>query len=923
MALVLREGVGGGPSSNETDILVPRLAGRAKSLVRLPVAVDPSTPPDQAFNIDGHACQVYHLTERVRFVTALVPGDGESWPRGQAVLRVAMGEGAAPAEAGTFPSIDLSAMEFILTIDGTQFRARPMEAIHEDKVAPIGPGHRNQTGPDLLRRKHYVLALKRQSIGNDPGTETQDYVTVADLHVTTRVDMELAVVEILWMAGRWKSTNNPYQSNPSCGGPVYFDHVRVTRASLPAGWGVELFTTTPYSHVTGDNVMGISAMAGPTEVHWIPSTGQCSFRFAVYNPATVSQSTARKVLDGWDRGFAVSGPLSYHQQRAYGERLDVLLDLQHFRQGTQGEEIQFSFPGQVSPDIWRSHEDRAQNAATLLRQDMALAGHGKRFGWGFQTLPRGTYGPGGGGIYGASVAYQARAYYEFITRRLDALVTRTHLAMIDIVDGRCLNDTKLVTNNSSSWTDLYGATPGAQGFLPFYTNAGQQTSAWVHPHFVHAYANVDHRKGNSPSAIADQFRLAPSNRPWNTPPAGKSCPYQVHMDWQLSSDIEMEPFMTSHSSRYLTELRDCLWLYDDPIAHRVLEEIVCSRNMLAMSRYDVRSPFGNNFDRAVAVMPYAVSSNNLPQRWGAWRTPQQATHESIQGDNLRAFAWPMTMAVMYWHVATPAERARIHGPLSGGPAASWFRSWWDWADAVFMDSGLGLRTDTGNLAPNPFDPGTFGAPDVTNRRGAYPRVVGAQSPNRASCVSIFHVAFTTGAIFACKNGPLADDFVNKERLNRNLHVARVLRAHAERNYPSGDYKGITYDILCGPTGNTLIQGPPLSIAQHEAGESRWTLTQIANSSVPPGTPLESRNFVGWCSLYGLRDTGDPAMLNALAGDKSVPASNWNGLFFALENELRAKWGVDDDFRNKLPLDDHTWWSGVLAELVYLRNVVPQ
>jgi hypothetical protein len=168
------------------------------------------------------------------------------------------------------------------------------------------------------------------------------------------------------MAGRWRSTNNPFQPNPSCGGPIYFDHLRVTRASLPAGYGVELFAPHPYSAVEAENVMGIRPMSG-SDVHWTPSSGQFSFRFAVYNPATVPQSVTQQVLRFHDRGLAESGPLAFSRQHVYGERLDTLLDLQAWKTDAAGAEVPWRDPLHPTKDTWLALDDIGDQAAATLR----------------------------------------------------------------------------------------------------------------------------------------------------------------------------------------------------------------------------------------------------------------------------------------------------------------------------------------------------------------------------------------------------------------------------------------------------------------------------------------------------------------------------------------------------------------------------
>jgi hypothetical protein len=80
----------------------------------------------------------------------------------------------------------------------------------------------------------------------------------------------------------------------------------------------------------------------------------------------------------------------------------------------------------------------------------------------------------------------------------------------------------------------------------------------------------------------------PSDRPWNTPPPGKACPYKDAIDWQAGGTDRWPPYALNQLGRAAHILRDALWLLDDPIAHRLLEQVVGTRVMPALGRYPVQ-----------------------------------------------------------------------------------------------------------------------------------------------------------------------------------------------------------------------------------------------------------------------------------------------------------------------------------------------
>jgi len=907
MSLVLL-GAPAGESDTSTDILCRRIAGLSKSLVRFAIAVDPTLAVDAPVNVDGWAAQVHRLTDHVRVVTALVPGDLPSWPRQPNVMRVALGEGVTPAEDGVYPTLDLSGMEIRLTINGTVFIGALDEAIHTNKIAPIGPGLRGQTGPDLLRRTHYLVRFKRSGVVGD-GTETTDYVALADVHVTTRVDMDYALIEIHVMNGAWKSTNNAFVENPSCSGPLHFDSIHVARTTLPTGYSAELFAAHPYSSVTVSNVWVTSAMVGANDIHFMPSGSQHVCRFAVWNPATVTATQGREALRGYDRGRTVSGPLSYHHRHAYGTRRDLVLDIQAFRRDTEGNEVQWREPGQGNTDTWLRQDALASGAAAQLRSAWGIGAANSNYnifttrrGWHYPFGSEANAGPGGDGIYGHSVGHQARAAFETNTMHLDALTTRLGHAQIDLVDGMSLNGDKMVANNSAAWEDLLGNNPGQVGRLPYWSNNSDRKIAWLHPHLTPSNTLANDWGSQNPN----QFRLAPTSRPWNAPYASKTCPYRAAIDWHaVSGENGWSPFDMAHSSRAIMPIEQGIWLWDDPIAHRLLEQIACSRAMLGMTQYSLSGHMHASFQSWIAPLEEIVAANVAPPNAGYY---QMAPGQGKLGANFRSQAWMLTLATMWWEVAPAAERARISP--APGVGNSWFRAVNRYCSEIFLLNGYGIRTDGDNTyySPDPYNAAQYGPTDIPNRRGAFPRTGGFHWTTTVD----FHGAFMTAALFGLKHGPLAGQPLadaNDPTIRVALNWARMARA----NFPTEARKTPTkYSVMStGPSG---LLDPPATPAQMDAGLMRWALFQ----QWLPGAPVHRvEAFQGWVSTYGYRDSGDPAMFDATAYDHSAPAGNEVAAFNALEASYAQAWTSPN--YQALPFSDANWWTPVLAELIHRRE----
>lgn len=919
MAFILREG-SHTEGSDDTPVRCKRLPGRAKSLVRVMLAVDPSWPADQGFNIDGHACQVYRVTDHARMAVALVPGDSESWPADPNALVVQRGAGVEPAEAGTFPSLDLSGMELTLVVDGTSYTGTLSEAVLEDVVAPVGPGLRQQHGPDLLRRKHYLLRCQLE--GSDGTNEPLHYVTVADVHVTTRVDMDLAEVIVHWQNGAWRCSNNPYQTNPSSNGPVWFDELKIPTASLPGGYSVALFAPHPYQGVEGGDVKLIKAMPSG-QVHMIPSASQTVVRFAVFNSATVSALDARNVLRLWDRGQACTGPLSYHFRHAFGPRLDILWDPQRWGKSPTGEYVGWRSPapGQSQLETWRAldaHADAALNDARIAWElgngHAALASlpAGVRRGWHYGLWDDSTGGAGGAGIYGMSTPFQARAGFELTLLQLDAAVNRCPLSQVDLDTGRNANPTDLAAANSSSWQALNGGYPGAVGRLPYQVTASLRPYSYIHPHLVPGYVDMQNWVGTIPNQPEPgQFKLAPSGRPWSDPPAGKTCPYRDAIDWHLGGNNRWSAWDLAHASRAMGQIHDGIWHLDDPVAHRLLEQYAVSRAMWSYAHLPVSKPY-DNFATSAWNLRHIIDGNNRPPKWGSWRTQFGINTNTNQRD----IAWALMLAVSWWHVSDAAERARI---------APWFAVWTQWVDLTFQESGFALRHDSNNSTPDPYNPNAclaltptnecafyLGPTNMAQRSGAFPHLANSGWSHQPTYMS----GFMAAAFYALKHGPNRDALPHvKSAADSTIRVASTLRAVARHCYPqaqSGNFFAPGYFILLS-NGLDGHESPPLSTQDHLNGASRWIFGPNAAQRI------DMRNFQGWFSLYGYRDTGDLAMLDLLAGDFAQPPGNTLALGNAMRSGIQARW-ASSAFR-QWPADDHTYWLGVLAELDNLRDQI--
>lgn len=908
-------GLGGELGELTTDVMVSRLPGLSKSLVRCAVAVPEDLPADAPFNVSGHAAQVYRLSDRVRFITALVPGDSPSWPRRANTLQVSVGAGTAPAEAGTYPSIDLTNFQLIVTIDGTQYVGTLAAAVHTNVVAPIGPGLRGQVGPDILRREHYLLQLKRQGVVGD-GLPS-DYVTVADVHIERRVDLPVLVFHVHWMNGKWRSTDNPFVPNPVCDGHVFFDALRVPTNILPAGYSYELFVQSPVSAVGATAVFGVT-LPPSGEVHGIPSGSQTIFRFAMYQTSAVSQATAQRILRGHEWGRTVSGPLSYHHRHAYGGRRDLVVDLQAFDRNQAGDEIQWRDPQAPTVDVWERMDQLAAQTASTMRTnwlngtvDTSVQFQGPRRGWHYPLGPEASGNAGGDLIYGHSLAFQARAAYEIGLMHVDALATRMGVAVIDLVDGRCCNEDKMASNNSSSWEDMSGASPGAAGKVPYVFNVQDRKANYIHPHLVPQDALLTFPWG---SQNPTQYRLAPNDRAWSAPPSGKTCPYFGAINWMaVSGEGGWGPFLMSHTSRAIPPLEHAIWMYDDPVAHRILEQVACTRVMCSMSKLDAQGHIATDFGRQTATFPYMLQRMQPPFNQG-WHFLDGFRFE---GSNNRVFAWAAHFALMYWEVATSAERARVH-PALGAAGASWFRGWMQVLGRIALPTGHVTRHDDehGGPSPDPWSPNEttgYGPTTFASRTGALPGPTNPTGPpglHFSSCNG-FQACFCAGEAYAIKRGPMAGEPLAGE-MDQTIHaLPRFLAAEARANQPNSATKRPSkYPIVS--IGSQGYLDPPVTLAQAEAGETRWYLFR-------QGSFDQLKSFQGWAGLYAYRDTEDLSMFDVVAYDHGAQPGNTTSMLLALQTALSAKWAEQNPTFRRWPMDDHTWWMGALAELIHIRE----
>jgi hypothetical protein len=168
------------------------------------------------------------------------------------------------------------------------------------------------------------------------------------------------------MNGSWRSTDNPFLSSTASTGHLFFDKLHIPTTTLPAGYAYEVFAPSPFSGVAGSDVVGIRTMPSG-EVHGIPSASQTTLRLAMYATATLTSAQALAVLRGGEWGRTVSGPLSYHHRHAFGARNDLVLDIQAFRRGPNGEEIQWRDPLAPAVDVWQRLDAMAETSILSMR----------------------------------------------------------------------------------------------------------------------------------------------------------------------------------------------------------------------------------------------------------------------------------------------------------------------------------------------------------------------------------------------------------------------------------------------------------------------------------------------------------------------------------------------------------------------------
>lgn len=895
LTVTIRDVSGG--TVEPTRLMVKRGLRDGRTIVEGLAAVLPPSTVLPRYQIDGEDCQVIgHSRNDLGewdscWVVGVAGNDAAagapSYPdvaAGQLVLEPGVGT-TVPAESGNYPSVDFSAMKFVLGLANvaTPFERTLAENLAgvttvDDQVQWEGPSGAlwPQVGPDLRRTFYYRLWLKAPS-DSTPDSASPPPNTrccLVELWMTYYVDIDAVVCEGRLSNSAAIHSANPRETNPAASGNVNF--TRFAMENVPAGWAVRFGPQNSMEFFSGSTATLVPTRA---QNYLMKPTAQMPFRFALYNTSTVTSAEALRVLE-YRRTFTAVGEYGPTRQGIFGPSGDLLMD--HGRLG-----MPHGLGG------WRGAEQLA-----VQRRDLAVTAWGngseqypirQRRGW-MQTVGDPRYDtPGGGHIEGSWALFPSAAWWETGWIMMAAEAMRTRIDCQDPITG----------DNDWGWIRAFHY---GNNRTPFAGSGEDRFGFYRHP-----WMNTDSiTEFEILNMSLGDWVFAPTSRPWNTPTAAD--PDAVFLDHEIKQTNAVHQHDMGHASRAVPHLRDAWWGMRSPLAWRQIQMYgAFATRVFSIHEWDGVGV--NGFLQAFNDLGWI--QRNLAQNvvgFGAWRSGNRWGGPP----QVRAWAWGIYLASMA--AATASNRTR-DGFMPSTISDNWFAAVASLTRQAITTIGS-FSTSSGNDNPNPYDTQAFGAPDIPNRTGALPNGSGGPGAPFYGYGPLFHHLFLIQAGYAAARVGLqrfptlraAFDF--NQMLPWNVMVASQAAGAAPGTNSFPSYTVITTGSA--PVPAFPADQPPIA-SQFRTGINHWRF---------PNQPDQSKK-VGMC-VYRYRATRNPEDLEPL-----LVALNLAG--WPLEQALPFLYSTggfgrafvpivtETSYRTYFPTGDHTFWIQWLAEVSNLLS----
>ena len=699
--------------------------------IALPSDVSPSSLP--TYEHAGEIAQLVgqRLTKGAQYRTGYVYAmdDGAisiPYKAGSKTVGVASGTATMPPESGDFVAIP--AIRLIVGVQtgatvteysmATSLNATDAAAVDYKFTAP--DGFFPQVGADLVRDNLFWGRLRKAGVTglNSQSAPSGDWMWPTEINVQRFAgEKDILSLEIRNVHA-WSSNADPTAVNPICDGTL---NIRWIKLQAPTGWRVEVFDAHQRQARDGslDNSFFLLTDSGDVETI---DAGFGNFMWAIVRrvDGTEAAGSATRALHYWEQKHIceVVGALGGQRKGLRNETGDLMVDWYRFgyvdsRTGLEGYEG-IDALGRDRMYGWGPGPANRGYRADWV-SGAGMPNNRARLGWAQPAYGALGYESGGEGIAGT---------HDVCGHFSDWYRDRATLAGCM---QRCNYHFRALNGDLAPWWFLKTQLESGEYRMSWQGSPDYQMHANAHPHMYGG-----HIPATQLAAGLDvtPYRLAPTNRPWHTVPAGLEDP-------NLSTRRTWDPWPMTHVSRYRRSLLGNWIFRRSPIALRTWEEVAAA----ATTAYPAMRPINalqNNFasynSNPAEIYARLLATPNYVERLnrGYWTSYSNRGHSNVVARNL---GWVLCLTSGLHSLGTDTMREALRA-TSGAAVARGARSFFavinDWLSAVATPSGIlfGVVKDDDAIDFSSWDEGACGQTNFGARSGALPKPSNVGSPGK-------------------------------------------------------------------------------------------------------------------------------------------------------------------------------------------------
>lgn len=680
-----------------------------------------------------------------------VPGLGN----GHTPTQVAVNPAASvPSESGSFlEDADIPLVSFTLRVgDGgaTNTFVAATEALANGSGAPqrvyawTSPtGRWEQSGADLCRERVFVWRPEISQTGGASGsflsTPSGEFCGMLEL-VEQRIagERDIVLYEGRFYNGAWKQDEGPRAENPFCDGTLNVQDLRVFGPA--SGWRMEMPDAVA-SFQTRINDRSFNVLLDRANVYEKRACRGTLFWFVlVRDDGTESAGAAARAAEYADCKHICTtwGGLGRDRKGLSNESADVTLNLARaeFSSASFGASGFEASEAIAEAQLYGTGVDQAGYRSEWVNDTRLPWQRENRLGWFYGTHQVTGGGPGGSGIYGmhnlhGTYAEACRSRYE-----LAGAMNRSAEQFRDI------------GTDSAPWYWTMVTVEGGEPRLHAQNSSTSRWGSYTHPHLLGPASEVpDANTGHGSGASVAQFRLAPTDRPWNTAPSGQEDPDADEIHTRFT------PFPLTHISRVRPAVLTGWIDRRSPMAYRFWEECA-ARVTRSYSPIRPTDDMLNASDRPAsdANLGYLRDGRTGvdPSHIGKGYWFHERSSRAKSSENQRNWGWSINLVCGFFGFATDDVRGALRG--QGAAATAGGRNWAEEVVSFFsyVTTPCGLSfLDQNDSDDSSWDESEVGVTDEVARLGAFPRNENTGSPGREGAAQkTFMAAFVNKALHA-------------------------------------------------------------------------------------------------------------------------------------------------------------------------------